>query len=40
MGEKQFKAGDIHWHEACQHALTNTGNSDAKFLVVSLKKKG
>lgn len=40
IGEKQFKTGNVHWHEACQHALTNTGNSDAKFLVVSFKKKG
>jgi quercetin dioxygenase-like cupin family protein len=35
--EKQFKAGDVHWHEACMHALENTGDSDAEFLVVSYK---
>lgn len=38
--EKQFKTGDIHWHEACQHALQNNGEIDAKFLVISYKRKG
>jgi len=37
--EKQFKSDDIHWHEACQHALRNNGETDAKFLVVSYKRK-
>ena len=35
--EKQFKTGEVHWHEACQHALQNNGESDARFLVVSYK---
>jgi quercetin dioxygenase-like cupin family protein len=35
--EKQFSAGDVHWHQACQHSLSNTGDSVAKYLVVSYK---
>ena len=38
-GEKQMKTGDIHWHEACQHAIENTGETDAEYIVVSYKKK-
>ena len=38
-GERQMKTGDVHWHEACQHALENTGETDAEYLVVSFKKK-
>ena len=37
-GEKQFKTGDIHWHEACQHAMQNNGENEAEFLVVSYKR--
>ena len=36
--EKTFKSGDNHWHEACQHALENTGETEAKLLVVAFKK--
>ncbi len=35
--EKKFQAGDVHWHEACQHALQNNGATEANFLVVSYK---
>ena len=35
--DKQFKAGDVHWHEACMHSLENVGETEAKFLVVSYK---
>ncbi|WP_100629912.1 hypothetical protein [Algoriphagus formosus] len=38
--EKQFAAGDIHWHEACQHALENIGETEAKFIVVAYKRMG
>lgn len=34
---KQFKINDIHWHEACTHSLSNDGDSNANFLVVSYK---
>lgn len=37
--EKTFKSGDIHWHEACQHGLENIGQTEAKYLVVTYKKK-
>jgi len=37
--DKQFKSVDIHWHEACQHALQNNGKIDAEFLVVGYKKQ-
>lgn len=37
--EKSFEQGDIHWHNACQHALENSGETEAKFLVVSYKPK-
>lgn len=37
--EKQFKSGDIHWHEACQHGVENIGGTEAKYLVVSYKRK-
>jgi quercetin dioxygenase-like cupin family protein len=36
--ENSFKTGDIHWHEACQHALENTGQSEAHFLVVAFSE--
>lgn len=35
--DKQFKVGDIHWHEACKHSLENNGDTDASYLVVSYK---
>lgn len=37
-GEKSFKSGGVHWHEACQHGLENIGQTEAKYLVVSYKK--
>ena len=35
--EKTFTKGDAHWHEACQHAMKNSGESVARFLVVAFK---
>ena len=37
-GVKQMKTGDVHWHEACQHAIENTGETDAEYIVVNYKK--
>ena len=37
MVDKSFKSGDVHWHEACKHALENNGDTEAIFLVVSYK---
>lgn len=36
--DKQFESGDVHWHEACKHAINNIGQTDAKFLVIAFKK--
>lgn len=35
--EKRFNKGTAHWHEGCQHAIENTGDSEARFLVVAFK---
>lgn len=35
--EKTFVKGEAHWHEACQHAMENSGESSARFLVVAFK---
>ena len=37
---KKFSAGEIHWHDACQHALENIGETEAKFIVISFKRVG
>lgn len=37
-GDKQFTTGHTHWHEACLHAIENTGETAAEYLVVSFKK--
>ncbi|MDF0717608.1 hypothetical protein PY092_15700 [Muricauda sp. 334s03] len=37
-GNKTFKKGDVHWHEACKHSIKNIGTTEAKFLVVVYKK--
>lgn len=31
--EKSWSAGDVHWHDAGTHAVTNIGESQAVFLV-------
>ncbi len=36
--DKKFKVKEIHWHEASKHAFENTGETEAKFLVVSYYK--
>ena len=36
--QKSFTSGEAHWHEACQHSLNNTGESEAQFLVFAMKK--
>lgn len=35
--EIEFKSGNVHWHEACKHALENNGETEASFLIVNLK---
>jgi len=37
--EKQdFEAGDVHWHEGGAHAIENTGDETAEFLLIKFKK--
>jgi len=35
--EKEWKMEEAHWHEAVNHAVENTGETDAKYLVVTRK---
>jgi quercetin dioxygenase-like cupin family protein len=35
--EKEFTAGDAHWHDAGSHALRNIGEENISFLVVEFK---
>ncbi len=37
-GAKALRQGEAHWHEACRHSLTNTGETEARFLVIAFKK--
>lgn len=34
----RFSAGDVHWHEACAHALRNVGEEDAAFVVFAVRQ--
>jgi len=36
--KKSYNKGDVHWHEGGEHAVENTGNKPAKFLVMEFKK--
>jgi hypothetical protein len=36
--EQSFRTGEAHWHPADRHAITNTGTTDARFLVVQFKQ--
>ena len=36
-GVKEFKTGDLHWHEACSHALENNGETEASFWLWLIK---
>lgn len=35
--EKEWKKAEAHWHEADNHAVENTGETDAVYLVVARK---
>jgi hypothetical protein len=35
--EKEWRAGQAHWHDALDHAASNIGESEAVFLVVARK---
>lgn len=36
--EKKWKKGQVHWHDAAQHAVENIGNTRAEYLVVTRKE--
>lgn len=36
--ERDFRKGDIHWHDGCAHSLKNIGTTEAEFILVSFKK--
>jgi hypothetical protein len=36
--EKEWKKVNVHWHDAIEHAIENTGDKDAHFIVVARKK--
>lgn len=36
--ERSFQAGEAHWHEAGEHAVENTGESEARFVVFQFKR--
>lgn len=35
--ENSFQKGDVHWHGGCRHALENSGDTVAHYLVVAYK---
>jgi hypothetical protein len=36
--DKMFRTGEAHWHDADSHAITNTGTTEARFLMVQFKR--
>lgn len=36
---KSWRVGDVHWHGAGKHNVTNIGKTQAEFLIVSRTKK-
>lgn len=35
---QSFQTGDTHWHDADEHVITNTGVTEARFMMVQLKR--
>ena len=35
--EREFKAGDVEWHDAESHEAVNTGNTEVHIIAVELK---
>jgi quercetin dioxygenase-like cupin family protein len=35
---KSFAAGQVHWHDADEHVIVNTGGSEAHFVIVQFKR--
>ena len=38
VSEKEWKKGDVHWHDAIEHAVENIGDTDASYIVVTRKE--
>lgn len=36
--ERSFQAGEAHWHEAGEHAVENTGATEARFVVFHFRR--
>lgn len=36
--ERSFQAGDAHWHEAGEHAVENTGATEARYVVIQFRR--
>ena len=36
--ESSFSAGEAHWHGADEHAVANSGETEAQFLIIQFKK--
>jgi quercetin dioxygenase-like cupin family protein len=36
--ERSFQAGDAHWHEAGEHAVENTGATEARYVVFQFRR--
>jgi quercetin dioxygenase-like cupin family protein len=39
VSEKEWTKGDVHWHDAIDHAVENIGDTDANYIVVTRKEK-
>ncbi len=35
---QSFTAGEAHWHDADEHSITNSGSTEARFLIVQFKR--
>jgi quercetin dioxygenase-like cupin family protein len=37
VSEKKWQKGDVHWHNAIEHAVENIGDTDAHYIVITRK---
>jgi hypothetical protein len=38
VSDKTWQKGDVHWHEAIEHAVENIGETEANYLVITRKE--
>jgi quercetin dioxygenase-like cupin family protein len=36
--EKEFQMGDLHWHAPSRHSLSNSGDSEARYVIFAWKR--